>query len=153
MLDKDKHLLVLKQLLREIYSDNELSAQLVFKGGTALMLFHELERFSTDLVFDLRDTVSSIDFDRLRSIAERYLAIKNAAAKQNTYLVEGSHETGMQQIKIEVSRRSYPQVFHCTIFLASAFQFSRKNTCLLTSFARLLRGAPFKTVTSTTQIS
>jgi len=47
MLDKQKHQLVQKQLLREIFSDSELSAQLVFKGGTALMMFYDLNRFST----------------------------------------------------------------------------------------------------------
>jgi len=111
MLDKERHLLVLKQLLREVYSDNELSAQLVFKGGTALVLFYGLQRFSTDLDFDLRNTVEQIDLSRLSLLAERYLTIRDSASKTNTYLLEGSYESGMQQIKIEVNRRVYPQSF------------------------------------------
>jgi len=109
MLDRDKHQLVLKQLLREVFSDNELSAQLVFKGGTALMLFHGLKRFSTDLDFDIRSSAGDIDFARLSKLVARQLTIRDAAIKENTYLLEGSYGQGMQQIKIEVSRRTFPQ--------------------------------------------
>jgi len=111
MLDKQRHQLVQKQLLREIFSDNELSAQLVFKGGTALMLFYGLDRFSTDLDFDLRGTREDIDFERLNALVTKQLTIRDSTVKAHTYLLEGSFELGMQQIKIEVSRRTYPQKF------------------------------------------
>jgi len=111
MLDKQRHQLVQKQLLREIFSDNELSAQLVFKGGTALMLFYGLDRFSTDLDFDLRGTREDIDFERLCALVTKQLTIRDSTVKAHTYLLEGSFELGMQQIKIEVSRRTYPQKF------------------------------------------
>jgi predicted nucleotidyltransferase component of viral defense system len=117
MLDKNKHQLVLKQLLREIYCDSELSAQLVFKGGTALMLFYRLGRFSTDLDFDIRNTAADIDFERLQRLVSSQLALRDWAAKKNTYLLEGSYESGKQQIKIEVSRQTYPQEFTLQNFL------------------------------------
>jgi len=117
MLDKQKHQLVQKQLLREIFSDSELSAQLVFKGGTALMMFYGLSRFSTDLDFDLRSAVDDIDFERLKTLAARQLTIRNSVVKTNTYLLEGTWEPGAQQIKIEVSRRTYPQSFTLHGFL------------------------------------
>jgi len=41
------------QLLKDIYSDIELANYLGFKGGTALMFFYELPRFSVDLDFNL----------------------------------------------------------------------------------------------------
>ena len=41
------------QILRDIYSDLELANYLGFKGGTALMFFHGLPRFSVDLDFNL----------------------------------------------------------------------------------------------------
>jgi predicted nucleotidyltransferase component of viral defense system len=117
MLEKDRHQLVLKQLLRGIFSDNELSAQLVFKGGTALMLFFGLNRFSTDLDFDMRETVTDIDFKRLNEVAASQLSIRDFAIKENTYLLEGSYEYGAQQVKIEVSRRSFPQAVTLHNFL------------------------------------
>ena len=139
MLEKTKHQLVLKQLLREIFSDSELSAQLVFKGGTALMLFHGLNRFSTDLDFDIRNETDDINFKRLCRLAASQLTINDSAEKQNTYLLEGSYESGMQQIKIEVSRRKFPQDFTLNNFLGMSIPIlSRENMlahklCAITS--------------------
>ena len=144
MLDRTKHQLVMKQLLREVFSDQELSAQLVFKGGTSLMLFHGLDRFSTDLDFDLRSGIEGMDFQRLQELALKHIAIKDAALKKNTCLIKGSYEVGMQQIKIEVSIRSYPQSF--TIFdflglsvpvLSEGFQLAHK-LCAISSRKTML---------------
>jgi predicted nucleotidyltransferase component of viral defense system len=88
MLDKTKHQLVLKQLLLKIFSDGELSAQLIFKGGTALMLFHGLNRFSTDLDFDIRNEIDDINFKRLRQLAASQLTIHDSATKQ--FLISAS---------------------------------------------------------------
>ena len=52
----NKHRFYLTQILADIYSDKELALCLGFKGGTALMLFHNLPRFSVDLDFDLLET-------------------------------------------------------------------------------------------------
>jgi predicted nucleotidyltransferase component of viral defense system len=41
------------QILRDIYSDLELANVLGFKGGSALMFFYNLPRFSVDLDFNL----------------------------------------------------------------------------------------------------
>jgi predicted nucleotidyltransferase component of viral defense system len=49
----NKHRFFLTQILTDIYSDRELARYLGFKGGTALMFFHDLPRFSVDLDFDL----------------------------------------------------------------------------------------------------
>ena len=130
MLDKDKHQLALKQLLREIFSDNELSAQLVFKGGTALMLFYGLNRFSTDLDFDIRPLAADIDFERLRKLVAGQLSLRDNAVKENTYLLEGSYEPGKQQIKIEVSRRVFPQEFTLHDFLGMSIPVLSKEYLL-----------------------
>jgi len=130
MLDKDRHQLVLKQLLRELFSDNELSAQLIFKGGTALMLFYGLPRFSTDLDFDIRVSVEDIDFELLCVAVARHLIIRDSAAKENTYLIEGSYSSGMQQVKIEVSRRRYPQTVALHGFLGKSIPLLSTD-CLL----------------------
>ena len=53
MLDINKHKLYLFQILKDIFEDKELSGILGFKGGTALMFFYDLPRFSVDLDFNL----------------------------------------------------------------------------------------------------
>ena len=41
------------QILKEIYTDTTIAPLLGFKGGTAALMFHDLNRFSVDLDFDL----------------------------------------------------------------------------------------------------
>ena len=41
------------QILKEIYADIELANCLGFKGGTAMMFFYDLPRFSVDMDFNL----------------------------------------------------------------------------------------------------
>ena len=53
MIDINKHKYFLVQILKDIYSDIELANYLGFKGGTALMFFYDLPRFSVDLDFNL----------------------------------------------------------------------------------------------------
>jgi predicted nucleotidyltransferase component of viral defense system len=110
-LDVSRQSIIYNQILQEIFRDGGLSAQLIFKGGTCLMLFYGLDRFSTDLDFDLRDGVMALNIDTMDKIVRKYLDIKDSAEKTNTYLWVGSYEKGMQKMKIEVSRRKYPQSF------------------------------------------
>jgi len=109
MLDVNKHKLLLLQLLREIYSDSELAGKVVFKGGTCLMLFYGLDRFSTDLDFDLRDCVTEIDRSRITKIAGKYLAADQDYEKHFTYYWSGSYESGLRRVKIEINKRPWPQ--------------------------------------------
>ena len=53
MVHINKHKFFLIQILKDIYSDIELANCLGFKGGTALMFFYDLPRFSVDLDFNL----------------------------------------------------------------------------------------------------
>jgi predicted nucleotidyltransferase component of viral defense system len=49
MVDINRHRFLLVQILKDIYADLELANCLGFKGGTALMFFYDLPRFSVDL--------------------------------------------------------------------------------------------------------
>ena len=53
MLNKEKHQLIMGQILKDIYTDTLISSLLGFKGGTCAYFFYELDRFSVDLDFDL----------------------------------------------------------------------------------------------------
>jgi len=55
MIDLNKHKFYLLQILKDIYTDIEISSSLGFKGGSALMFFYDLPRFSVDLDFNLLD--------------------------------------------------------------------------------------------------
>ena len=55
MIDINRHKFFMVQILKDLFSDIELAGCLGFKGGTALMFFYELPRFSVDLDFNLID--------------------------------------------------------------------------------------------------
>ncbi len=52
-LDEQKHKRILLKILLDFSRDPILSRNLVFKWWTALLIFYWLDRFSTDLDFDL----------------------------------------------------------------------------------------------------
>ena len=54
-MDINRHKYFMMQVLKDIYTDSELASSLGFKGGTALMFFYNLPRFSVDLDFNLID--------------------------------------------------------------------------------------------------
>ena len=53
MLNREKHQLIMGQILKDIYTDVTISPLLGFKGGTCAYFFYNLPRFSVDLDFDL----------------------------------------------------------------------------------------------------
>lgn len=70
-LDISTHKTILFQIIKEIYSDTEISPFLGFKGGTAALMFYGLPRFSVDL--DLLDkTKADLVFERLIYILPGY---------------------------------------------------------------------------------
>jgi predicted nucleotidyltransferase component of viral defense system len=73
-----KHRNILLGILKDIYSDPQIAPLLGFKGGTALYLFYNLERFSLDLDFDLLDVEKEdFVFGRVLEIVQEYGKIKD----------------------------------------------------------------------------
>ena len=109
MIDINKHRFFLFQLLKEIYSDIEISSFLGFKGGTALMFVYDLPRFSVDLDFNLLDDEKEgLVFERIRSILLRYGRIHDEARKYfgPVFVLDyGMHE---RKLKVEISKRVFP---------------------------------------------
>jgi predicted nucleotidyltransferase component of viral defense system len=106
MLNRAPHELVLKRILFDFYSDAELCVQLGFKGGTCLYLFHGLDRFSTDLDFNI--TGDKLSDQRITYILEQHLKVLDVSKKRNTFFWLGSFEKGAQKVKVEIGRREYP---------------------------------------------
>lgn len=108
MLDINKHRFYLFQILKAVYSDPELAVNLGFKGGTALMFFYDLPRFSVDLDFNLlnpekEETV----YHKLRQVVLNYGSIHDEAKKHFGPLVVLDYGMGERKLKVEISNRNF----------------------------------------------
>lgn len=108
MLDINKHKTILIRILKEIYTDTGIGPLLGFKGGTAAYLFYGLDRFSTDLDFDLLDgKKKNYVFKKIEKIAAKFGTIKEKSDKKNTLLFILSYSEKARNIKIEISKRVF----------------------------------------------
>ncbi len=108
MIDINKHKFFLVQILKEIYTDIEMANCLGFKGGTALMFFYELPRFSVDLDFNLIDEVKEeIVYEKVRKILLKYGKIYDEAKKFYGPLVVLDYGIGERKLKVEISKRQF----------------------------------------------
>lgn len=111
MLNKEKHQLIMGQILKDIYSDISISSLLGFKGGTSAFFFYDLPRFSVDLDFDLllpTEENKKLVFEKVKAIIEKYGAIKDNYIKRNTIFFVISYGDRDHNIKIETSTRELP---------------------------------------------
>lgn len=74
MLNKDFHRKKMYEILQDIFSW-ELWKYLAFKWWTSVYFFHWLDRFSTDLDFDLLENIENLD-EKIIKILEKYWEIK-----------------------------------------------------------------------------
>jgi predicted nucleotidyltransferase component of viral defense system len=96
------------QILKDIYSDIELANCLGFKGGTALMFFYDLPRFSVDLDFNLiKAEKEKIVSDKIREILLKYGTIHDEAPKFFGPLVVMDYGIGERKLKVEISNRKF----------------------------------------------
>jgi len=108
MIDLNKHKLLMLQILKEIYSDIELANQLGFKGGTALMFFYDLPRFSVDLDFNLLDpSKEDIVYIKVRKILLKFGTIFDEAKKFYGPIVVLDYGIGERKLKVEISNRKF----------------------------------------------
>ncbi len=108
MFDINRHKFFLVQILKDIYADIELANCLGFKGGTALMFFYDLPRFSVDLDFNLLDSgKEDIVYNKVRAILIKFGTIFDEAKKFYGPLVVLDYGIGERKLKIEISNRSF----------------------------------------------
>jgi predicted nucleotidyltransferase component of viral defense system len=118
MTDLNRHKFLLVQLLKDIYSDLGLSACLGFKGGTALMLFHDLPRFSVDLDFNLLCPGKEEEiYSKIKGIINRYGTIFDEASKFHGQLVVLNYGAGERKLKIEISNSQFDDHYEMREFL------------------------------------
>ncbi|MDF1576696.1 MAG: nucleotidyl transferase AbiEii/AbiGii toxin family protein [Bacteroidales bacterium] len=96
------------QILKDIYSDIELANYLGFKGGTALMFFYELPRFSIDLDFNLLDVEKEdVVFRKIRTILLRYGKIHDEAKKFFGPVLVLDYGVNQRKLKVEITNRMF----------------------------------------------
>jgi predicted nucleotidyltransferase component of viral defense system len=106
MIDTVKHKFYMVQILKDIYNDAELANCLGFKGGTALMFFYELPRFSVDLDFNLLvPEKSDVVYQKLRKIVLKYGKIHDEAQKFYGSIIVLDYGIAERKLKIEFSNR------------------------------------------------
>ncbi len=118
MLKISEHKFILVQILKDIYSDKEIAPLMGFKGGTACYLFYKLPRFSVDLDFTLLDKdEKDLVFSRIKNILIKYGDLKEARIKRNTLFYLLSYGDESTNIKIEISRRDFPDHYEVLNYL------------------------------------
>jgi len=108
MVDINRHKFFLVQILKDIYTDIELANYLGFKGGTALMFFYDLPRFSVDLDFNLLDVEKEdIVYRKVRKILLKYGTIFDEAKKFYGPIIVLDYGFKERKLKVEISNRIF----------------------------------------------
>jgi len=108
MIDINRHKFLLVQILKDIYTDIELANCLGFKGGTALMFFYDLPRFSVDLDFNLLvSDKEDVVYGKVRKILLKYGPIFDEAKKFYGPLIVLNYGFGERKLKVEISNRIF----------------------------------------------
>ena len=117
-MDLNKHKYFMLQILRDIYSDVELANCLGFKGGTALMFFYNLPRFSVDLDFNLLKPEKENEvYEKLRTIVLKYGKIDDEAQKFFGPLLVLNYEKGERNLKVDISNRQDDSLYEVKTFM------------------------------------
>lgn len=118
MFSINKHKFFLTQILKDIYTEALLANSLGFKGGTALMFFYDLPRFSVDLDFNLIDVgQEKMVYEKVRSILLKYGTIFDEAKKFYGSIIVLDYGTGERKLKVEISNRQFDNHYEVKNFL------------------------------------
>ncbi len=118
MFDINRHKFYMVQILKEIYADIELANCLGFKGGTALMFFYDLPRFSVDLDFNLLCAdKENLVYTKVRNIILKHGNIYDEAKKFYGPLIVLDYGVGERKLKIEISNRKFNNHYETKNFL------------------------------------
>lgn len=125
------HKNILIKILKDIFNHPDLGPVLGFKGGTAAYLFYRLNRFSVDLDFDLLEPGREIVvFEGVRNILEKYGTLKRAENKRlNLFYILSYDEKipGAQNIKVEISKRSFGSQYEVKAYLGISMKVMRQE--------------------------
>lgn len=139
MLMISSHRTIMVNVLKDIYSDIEISSLLGFKGGTALYFFYNLPRFSVDLDFDLLDeSKKDIVFEHVLKIVEKYGELRVKKEKHFTLFWLLSYQKGLNQLKIEISKRTSKNRYEVKNFFGIPAQIMKREDMFANKLTALL---------------
>jgi predicted nucleotidyltransferase component of viral defense system len=139
MIDINKHRFYLFQILKQIYSDAEISSLLGFKGGTALMFFYDLPRFSVDLDFNLLDpTKENLVFEKIRKIVLAHGKIHDEAKKFYGPILVLDYGMNERKLKVEISNRNFPDRYEIKNLMGQSIQVMVQQDLLAHKLCALL---------------
>ncbi len=139
MVNIEKHKLMLVQILKDIYSDTDISSRVGFKGGTALYLFYNLPRFSVDLDFNLLDNSAKESvYEKMSDILQKFGTIKDKNQKRSTLFFLLSYGEEERNIKVEISLRLFPDSYELKNYFGITMQVMKKEDMLAHKLAALL---------------
>ena len=131
-LDKIKHRNLIKNILISIYKDFDLWTSLVFKWWTALYFLYWLDRFSTDLDFDLIQENTKLSdeeiLEKLNNILSKYWEVKRSYNKRYTIFSLLSYWKIYHNIKIEISKRGVSWYYEKVSWLSVAILAMKKES-------------------------
>ncbi len=110
MLDISIHRNILITILKDIFTDAAIAPHLGFKGGTAVLLFYDLPRFSVDLDFDLLDaSKEEMVFEKIKAILEKYGTVKSRQERYSLFFLLSYKDKlqNAQNIKVEINKRNF----------------------------------------------
>jgi len=135
MIDINRHKFFLVQILKDIYNDVELGNYLGFKGGSALMFFYGLPRFSIDLDFNLLNKEKQdFVYEKVRKIILKYGEIHDEAKKHFGPIIVLDYGVGERKLKVEISNRTFDDSYEIKNLLG----ISIKVMCMPDMFAHKL---------------
>ena len=106
------------QILKDIYADIELANCLGFKGGTALLFFYDLPRFSVDLDFNLLCLdKEKLIYTKMRNVILKHGNIYDEAIKFYGPLIVLDYDVGERKLKVEISNRKFDNHYETKNFL------------------------------------
>ena len=111
----DRHKRVLTETLIDIIK--HLNGKVIFKGGTAAMMFYNLSRMSLDLDFDLLEELSEEEIDNLKIILKKHGEIKDFRDKRFTLFFLLDYEANHPNIKVEFNKRIWKNNGYKTAWL------------------------------------
>lgn len=124
-IDITVHKNVLVNVLKDIYTDSLVAPWLGFKGGTAVLLFYDLSRFSVDLDFDLLDSAQEDTiFTAVHEILKKYGTVKAQKKRYSVFFLLSYNDKvyGAQNIKVEINKRVFGSRYEVKHFLGIAMQ-------------------------------
>jgi len=112
------HKTILFQILKDIYSNTDIAPFLGFKGGTATLMFYNLDRFSVDIDLDLLDESKENEvFTEISKIVKKYGIVKEQYIKRFNLFFVISYEDKSHNIKIEINRRQFDSKYELKTYL------------------------------------